>query len=131
MKYKSNKAFTLLEVLITVAILSTAIVFVFRSFTTSLSSTKFSQNITLACYLAEGKLWEIEEKQKQKTEPLIESNQDSVEMQGRTFNWQYETTLKEPDLNIIKVNLVLSWQENTRKELYTMEFLSYLLPKKQ
>ncbi|MFA4843036.1 MAG: prepilin-type N-terminal cleavage/methylation domain-containing protein, partial [Candidatus Omnitrophota bacterium] len=55
-----NKGLTLLEVLITVAILAGAIVFVFRGFLTALSATKFSQNVTLACLLAEDKIWKAE-----------------------------------------------------------------------
>ncbi|MFH1191309.1 MAG: prepilin-type N-terminal cleavage/methylation domain-containing protein, partial [Candidatus Omnitrophota bacterium] len=53
----SKRGFSLAEVLITMAILVTGIVFVFRAFVTSMSSAKFSQNITMACLLAENKIW--------------------------------------------------------------------------
>ncbi len=128
MASKSNKAFSLLEVLITVAILSTAIVFVFQSFTASLSSSKFSQNITLACYLVESKLWEIEQKQKQDTKPL-EPAQGAEKIQGRDFNWSYE--IKELDSalpELEQLTLTLSWEEK-RENPYTLEFSTYLLKK--
>lgn len=125
MEYKSNKAFTLLEVLITVAILSTAIVFVFRSFTASLSSVKFSQNITLACYLAKSKLWEIEQYYKNNLE-LPASGEETV--QNKKFNWSYEITVSETS-NLEQLKLTISWQENIREAPYTIEFLTYLLPK--
>jgi len=124
---KSNKAFSLLEVLITVAILSTAVIFVFRSFTASLSSAKFSQNITLACYLAEAKLWEIEQNQRQSPSPLDPDN-GTEKMQGRDFNWSYET-IKLEGLNLIKLRFNISWQEKIREKEYSMEFLTYLIPK--
>lgn len=118
MASKSNKAFSLLEVLITVAILSTAIVFVFRAFTTVLSSVRFSQNITLACLLAEDKLWEIEEKQKQSQDP-IGSESGTEKIQNQDFLWSY-TTSKLADYDLIELNLTVN----------NINFVTYLLPKK-
>lgn len=129
MSLRSSKAFTLIEVIITVAVLATAIVFVFRSFTASLASARFSQNINLACYMAEEKTWELAERQKNSLVP-IGSEQGSVTLGGRQVNWSYET-LKPQDSDIVELTLKLSWRENMRESDYTMEFLTYLLPKKE
>ena len=127
MASKSNKAFSLLEVIITVAILSTAIVFVFRAFTTVLSSVRFSQNITYACLLAEDKLWEIEEKQKESSDPL-EIASGTKTLQGRDFRWDYTAT-KIADLNLVDLEFNLHWQEKAREKEYSLNFRTYLRSK--
>ena len=122
---KSNKAFTLLEVLIALAILSTAIVFIFRSFTSSLSSAKFSQDITLACFFAESKIWELQEEQRIKSEPL--AGQQGIEkIQGKDFKWSYQAK-KIGSANLIDLEFIISWQENLREKEYSLEFDTYLL----
>jgi len=123
---KSNKAFSLLEVLITVAILSTAIIFIFRSFTASLSAVRFSQDITLACYLAEDKFWEMKQKQKKSIRPL-NYEQGTEELQGRQFNWVYQTSKLE-DSDLIKLQFDVSWRHKIKEKEYTITFLTYLPP---
>lgn len=127
MASKSNKAFSLLEVIITVAILSTAIVFVFRAFTTVLSSVKFSQNITLACFLAEDKLWEIENKQKDTKGPLSTAS-GTEKIQEQDFNWDYTVT-EIQDLNLVELKFNVNWKENVREKEYVLNFATYLIPK--
>lgn len=117
--------FTLLEVLIALAILSTAIVFIFRSFTASLSSVKFSQNITLACYFTENKIWELEEEQKAKAGPL-ESQQGSQKLQGKDFKWAYQAK-RLGSSNLVQLEFIISWQESLREKEYALEFDTYLI----
>lgn len=125
---KSKRAFSLLEVVITVAILSTAIVFVFRSFATVLATAKLSQNMTLACFLAEDKLWEAEVRQRSISD-LLGFDRGTLKMQGRDFNWSYQTTRVE-NSRLIKLELGVSWKENNREKEYQMDFLTYLLPRR-
>jgi hypothetical protein len=101
-----------------VAILSTAIVFIFRAFTTVLSATKLSQNITLACLLAESKLWEIEQRYKDNKQPLGREGEEII--QDKEFRWDYTT---EP---ILEFNV--TWQENANKE-EKYSIATYLPPK--
>ena len=122
-----SKAFTLLEVLIALAILSTAIVFIFRSFTSSLSSAKFSQNITLACFFAENKIWELEQEQKVQAEP-IESRKGSQKLQGKDFKWTYQAK-RSGSSNLVYLEFIVYWQENLREKEYSLEFDTYLLSK--
>lgn len=125
-RLKCNNSFSLIEVLITVAILSTAIVFIFRSFTASLAAVKFSQNITLACLLTEEKLFEIEERQAPGASEYAEGRENLAE---REFKWNYQTTpLEDSDLAELKFNV--SWQENARENEYAIDFFTYLITKK-
>ena len=125
--FQSLTGFTLLEVLITVAILSTAIIFIFRSYTASLSSSKFSQDITLACYLVEDKLWEIEQDYKNNPNPVT-SGVETIEKQNKDFDCGYEI-LDTVIVGLKELKLTVSWKENIRENKYTLEFLTYLPPK--
>jgi|GEM_PF-935959 len=118
--------FTLLEVLIALAILSTAIVFIFRSFTTSLYSVKLSQNITGACFFAENKIWELEQEQKAQAEP-IENRQGNQKLQGKDFKWAYQAK-RLGDSNLVYLEFIIHWQESLREKEYSLEFDTYLLP---
>ncbi|MCX5699847.1 MAG: type II secretion system minor pseudopilin GspI [Candidatus Omnitrophica bacterium] len=122
---RSNKAFTLLEVLIALVILSTAIVFIFRSVTSSLYSAKFSQNITGACFFAENKIWEMEEEQRAKAEP-IENRQGSQKIQGKDFRWTCQTK-RLGSSNLVYLEFIVYWQESLREKEYVLEFDTYLL----
>lgn len=128
LKRKLNRAFSLLEVIITVAILSTAIVFIFQAFTTVLASSKFSQNITHACLLAEEKLLDIEQRQKEST-ALLDPDSGIQRIGVQDFKWDFVRS-QLPNSNLIEVTFTVSWQENVRKKEYSIKFLTYLLPKK-
>ena len=122
---KTSGAFTLLEVLIAVGILSTAIIFIFRSFTAALASVRFSQNITLACYLAEAKFWEVERSYISGGK-IPDPGKEKI--QEKDFHWSYEILdTAEPDLKLLK--LAVSWKENQREKEYPLEFFTYLPPK--
>lgn len=123
MKLKSNRAFSLAEVLISVAILSTVIVVILRSFTASLSSVRFSQNIILACFLTKNKLWEIEQKYKIDSAALKDTGSELS--QDKNFNWEYE--ISDTKISGLKqLKFIVSWKEKAREKEYSMEILSCL-----
>jgi hypothetical protein len=92
-----------LEVVITVAILSTSLVFVLRGFSTILFSARLSQDMSLACLLAEEKIWDIEQ-------GLNSGGNHSVIMQSKEFGWEYAlhpAPNAPADLN--QLDLTASW----------------------
>jgi hypothetical protein len=112
-------------VLIAIAILSTAIIFIFRSFTVSLSSAKFSHSITLASLLAEEKIWEIETSFKEGT-PLPLAKPEI--RQNRSFEWKSEIMATDiAKLKLLKLSIF--WKENVREKPYALEFFTYLAQK--
>jgi len=123
---KFNRAITLIEALVTVAILSTAIVFVFRSFATAFSANRFAQNLTLACYLAQDKMWQVE--MVNPKERRIQDN-GSEKIQNRDFNWKYEIVKTSTD-RLSKLRFTISWQESAREKEYPVEFHRLLLTEK-
>ena len=122
---EKRKAISLIEVLITVAILTGGIVFVFRGFMTSLSAANLSQNIMLASFLAEDKLWQIEEMQKQKI-ALENSGPETVNIQNRKFNVKYEISQTDME-GFSKLNVSVSWPKDKRSS-YRVDLPTYLTP---
>jgi type II secretion system protein I len=119
---RSNRAFSLFEVLVTVAILSTAVIFLFRAFTTSLNAAKISQDIFVACLLAEERLFDIEEGIRNNSPTLEEEG--GIAIHNKEFNWHYEVNSADtPFLKAIK--LILYWSGKSAKE-YSLEFINYL-----
>ena len=126
MGLKCRKAFSLLELLIATGILSAAIVFIFRAFTTSLSVAKFSQNIILASIISENKLYQIQEKQKETNAPLASEAGKEV-MAKREFAWNYESAKLE-GRELIQLKFDISWRENIKEKPYHLDFFTYLIP---
>jgi len=100
---------------VAVAILSTALVFVFRSFATVLTAVKLGRNLTLACWLAEEKIWDVSLKVK-KDDSAFNANDRQV-IQGIEF----DSSLSSEDSQINSVPLktlkcVISWPRSSDKK---------------
>lgn len=127
MESKSNKAFSLFEVMVAVMILSTALVFIFRSFTSVLTVVKLSRNLTLACWLAEEKMWEASLRVKGATSAF--SLNSSKVIQGLEFSSL--VSLGEGEINSVPLEVLkceISWsQMRTKKDNFTL--FTYLAPR--
>ncbi len=111
MRLRKNKAFSLLEVLIAVGILTSGVVLVLRAFTSALGSARLSQNVSLACYFAQQKIWEC---QQEKSNSLDQGEENR-------FKWKYE--VKPTDMaNLSEMNFDISWSENIREKDYNVTF---------
>ncbi|MDD5584729.1 MAG: type II secretion system protein [Candidatus Omnitrophica bacterium] len=109
MLYKCNKAFTLIEAVLTIAILGVLIVFVFRSFVVSLRAVKLSNDITLACFSMQEKFWELE--QKVKTNSILPvTDTETLSAYNKKFSWRYEFA-DVPSIAFKKVQGSISWDE--------------------
>ena len=127
MKLKLNKAFSLFEVMVTVAILSTALVFVFRSFATVLNAVKLSRNLTLACWLAEEKIWEASVKAKGEASTFDLNSRETI--QGVEFSSVVSMELGEINsvpLKVLKCDI--SWPPGGKKKDSFVLF-TYLVPR--
>ncbi len=121
---KKQKAISLIEVLVTTAILTGGIVFILRGFMVSLSTANLSQNIMLASLLAEDKFWQIEEMQKQE---ILKENQggEIITVQNKEFNVTYE--IFPTDISGLgKLKISVSWPKDARSS-YGIDFSSYLI----
>lgn len=121
-----KRSFTLSEVLIATAIFAGGMVFVLRSFIVLLSAANFSQNMTLACFLSEEKIWEIEQNYKR---GINTESFGSQQIAQKDYKWNY--TVTETD-SLNQLDFEILWQERPREKEYSMKFAVYLpLPMKK
>jgi prepilin-type N-terminal cleavage/methylation domain-containing protein len=117
-----NKGFSLIEVLIAVGILASALTFIFQGFVYMTNSVQLSRDITQGCFLAEERIWEVEQREQDNNPNLPEPN-GSVQLGQKDFRWNY--TLDKANAPLNRINLKVSWPEK-RDEDYAMDFTAYL-----
>jgi len=107
-----NKAFSLLELIIAIAVLSTGIIALLRAFSFSARLTGLSCDIINAVFLAEDKMQELELKEKQN---LIDNEPAQVGDREGKFAWEYTLSLNR-DFNLYRLDFDIKWQRANRDE---------------
>jgi prepilin-type N-terminal cleavage/methylation domain-containing protein len=100
----NNKAFSLIELLVAVAILAIGIGTVLQAMAHSARVTGLSKDIVSALFLTEDKIQELEFK----------------ERASDKFAWEYALVL-DADLDLYKLDLKTSWQRIGRNEEIDLE----------
>lgn len=107
--------FTLIEVIVTVAILSLGVVLIFEAFFISLDSFNYYSNYLNVASWADEQIWETQKNLNYfgSEEPYAEQG-GSINRNNRDFRWDlaYSLISSEPDL--YEINLELNWQEGRR-----------------
>lgn len=112
-KQRNKKGFLLLEVLISVAILSFSLVLIINSFSKSLRALELSENYFKANLLLSKKVFEIENNPK---EFLEEGQSDGIfEDFGGKFSWWLEVEKIEEE-KLSEVKLKVFWFQNKKEE---------------
>jgi prepilin-type N-terminal cleavage/methylation domain-containing protein len=117
---RRNKGFSLLELVVTVGILSVGIIIVVESFIFSARTAVLSCDMIRAIFLAEDKIQELQFKERQH---LLSSG--LKENQGRSdkFDWAYRL-IPLADVGLYSASVPISWQGMRRKE--KLAFGTYL-----
>lgn len=98
----NEKAFTLIEVLITVGVVSLGLVWVMHSLRTCLSSVEASREIFKQYLLIENKIWELENG---RNIPLGIEEGD-IQEEDRSYRWKTEVTeVENISLNKLKLGV--------------------------
>lgn len=107
-----SKGFLLIELIVSVAVLSVGILMVLQALAFSARITGlFSDSIT-AVFLSEDKLQDLEFKERR---GLIANEPKEGNYTKGKFDWEYKLDL-DPDLELYKLNFVINWQRKNRKE---------------
>lgn len=114
------RAFSLVELLISVAVLSSGIVVVLQALLYAGRVAGLSSDMVEAAFLAEDKLQELEFKEKQG----ILANEPAVaEGKKDKFNWEYRLNL-DPQATLYQLELDISWMRPERQE--SLKVATYL-----
>lgn len=110
------RAFTLIELMISVAILSVGIVFILRSFLSNVSALDSGSNYIRALQFLDQKLVEVEHEIKREKGIELGTQQGEVMIGARPALWTFqvlslENEEKEEIKDICKVKITLTWRE--------------------
>lgn len=108
-----NRAFTLIEIMFAVVILSFGLVLVLRSFATALEGMKRSENVKAASYLLEEKMEEVKENAKE--EGGIVKGNSFGKFDDTDCKWGLSVRQSGVDEDLNEVELEISWIEGKNK----------------
>jgi type II secretion system protein I len=110
----SNKGFTLLEILVALAILATAVTIIFQLFSAGLRNIAVSEDVVSAAVRAEAKMREV-----LSNEELTENSWTETTSDGYTFAVNITETLQEKTdslpVQVLQIDLAITWTKNTRE----------------
>ncbi len=131
---KTQRSFTLIELMISVAILGFGLVIVSQSYIISAGALNASQNYISATQLARDKLAELElvSYERKGLTPGLESDSGTRKIGPRNFNWLSEVKeVSSPDYlteKLVEVCIRVDWTEAGRTK---DAWVSTYLPRKQ
>jgi prepilin-type N-terminal cleavage/methylation domain-containing protein len=113
----NDRGFSLLEVIVTIAILSVGIVMVMEAIVFSTGAAALSCDVVSAVFLAEDKLQELEYKE---ADSLISNEPE--EAQGTRDKFSWKRTLKlDPAIGLYALDMELEWKTKSRQESFGVQ----------
>ncbi len=114
-RLRSKQGFTLIEVMLSVAILSLGFTLILQGFSQALNTLRISQNNLKTSLLAESKLAEMQINARESQDALLGNLNEKILLDNIEFYWTAKVTLDEVDENLNKTVTTLSWGEGKRK----------------
>lgn len=112
--------FTLIEVMLSVAVLALGFVLILQGFAYSLNTLRISENNLATSLLAEIKMDEMQIEAKQGGDVLLGSSSDKVLSDNIEFYWKTKVTPYEEDEELNIAEAALSWKEGKRKGVFIL-----------
>ena len=119
----ANRGFTLLEAALAVVVVGLTALFVLRSFSSSLEASRRSKELTLACLLAEEKLWDAGQRLSVNNET---DGREDLTLWDKEFSCEWQAR-ENSQQNLTGLELNLSWQGPHQKK-YGLQLSTLLRP---
>jgi prepilin-type N-terminal cleavage/methylation domain-containing protein len=107
-----NNAFTFIEVMVTIVVLSLGTVFIFGSFFISLDTYRYCAHFFNVMPWADNKMWEIQDSLSTLGPKAHFQASGSFTQENTDYTWGVNYAPVDPKL--YKIDLVLSWREGKR-----------------
>jgi len=120
---RRHKGFTLLEVLIAMAILAIALVVVFQSQSQSISMASNARFVTTASLLAQSKMTEMEAMKSAN----VDSDRGDFGEEFPDYTWQAEVTETEID-QIKRIDVTVTNERMTKNNTYHLTLYRFVSP---
>jgi len=112
---KDRSGFLLLEVLVSVTVITVGLVYVIRSFSSSTRAIETATCYLKSLSLAEEKMWELEAKR-----VVSRGKSDGSFKEDSGYKWQIEAAELD-DIPVNVVQLLVEWQGVERKQRVSLE----------
>lgn len=107
--------FTLIEIMVSIAILSSGLVLILQGFTHSLNALAVSENNLKATLLAEEKVTQMQISAKQSKDAFLRGLDGQTSFDSIKYKWETKVTADEKYEYLNKVLTIISWEEGRRK----------------
>ena len=110
----SSKGFTLLEILVALAILATAVTIIFQLFSAGLRNIGVSEDVVSAAVRAEARMREV-----LGNEELTENSWTETSTDGYTYTINITETLQQKTdslpVQVLQIELAIMWMKNSKE----------------
>lgn len=120
--FSSKQGFTLLEILVALAILATAVTIVFQLFSAGLRNIAASEDYVVATMRAEAKMREILSQRELTENSWIESTKDGYRYTVKVSKTLQEKTGSLP-VDVLEVELSVSWIKGIKERVLQLKTL--------
>lgn len=120
--FNSKEGFTLLEILVALAILATAVTIVFQLFSAGLRNIAASEDYVVATMRAEAKMREILSQRELTENSWIESTKDGYRYTVKVSKTLQEKTGSLP-VDVLEVELSVSWIKGIKERVLQLKTL--------
>ncbi len=112
----SRRGFTLIEVMVTTAILSLGIVLVYNAFFISLDSFNYCSDYLAVAPWMDEKIWQTQEQLNSQGLSAQPPEKGQVRVNNKEFNWYLRCVPVTSAQDLFKIDLLLSWQQGSRNK---------------
>jgi len=110
LKIRDKKGFLLLEVLVSITIITLGLVYIIRSFSSSSRAVDTATKFLKSVALAEEKMWDLE------AAGFIAKGTDEGKFAGEQFAWKTETeAVKDASINQVKLKVEWKGRRGTQR----------------
>jgi type II secretion system protein I len=110
----SSKGFTLLEILVALAILATAVTIIFQLFSASLRNIAVSEDVVLASVRVEAKMREVLDKEELSIDSWTEETNDGYKFVVNITETLQQKTDSLP-LQLLQIDVAVTWVKNSKE----------------
>jgi prepilin-type N-terminal cleavage/methylation domain-containing protein len=121
----NKKGFTLIEVLVTTAVLAFGIVSIFQALFIVMSAFSYISHYLNVVPVADEKIWQVQDSLQRMGSKASFDPQGAFDAGGKTYDWSLSVRLSDPASNLYRIDLSTVWKEGRRD--YTLERSAYAI----
>jgi prepilin-type N-terminal cleavage/methylation domain-containing protein len=122
-RFLRSKGFTLIEIMVTVAILSFGILAIYESFFISLDTYNYYADYLNAQSWIGEKIWELQNQLMQKDAQVTQEDQGTFSIINKNFNWNTRVETIDEESGVYRLNISLFWKEGSKdKYIYRVAY---------